>query len=96
MLAPQKITVANVSLTTAKGNITTSSVITSSEGAGIGGDISMTTDEAGSISTTNGTDPKLDSSSAAGTGGDVNLESSDVTVVTVDATGGVMQGVILP
>ena len=82
----------DVSLTTAKGNITTSSVITRSEGKGIGGDISMTTDEAGSISTTNGTDPKLDSSSATGTGGDVNLESSNVTVVTVDATGGVEGG----
>ena len=82
----------DVSFTTAKGNITTSSVITSSEGVGDGGDISMTTDEAGSISTTNGTDPKLDSSSAAGTGGDVNLESSNVTSVTVDATGGVAGG----
>ena len=82
----------NVSLTTAKGNITTSSVITSSEGTGTGGNIAMTTDEAGSIGTTNGTAPKLDSSSATGTGGDVNLESSDVTVVTVDATGGVAGG----
>ena len=82
----------NISLTTAKGNISTSSAIARSEGAGIGGDISMTTDEAGSISTTNGADPRLDSSSANGTGGDVNLESSDVTSVTVDATGGVVGG----
>ena len=82
----------NISLTTAKGNITTSSAIASSEGRGIGGDISMTTDEAGSISTTNGTDPRLDSSSARGTGEDVNLESSNVTSVTIDATGRVVGG----
>ena len=82
----------DISLTTASGNIQTSSIISRSNGAGIGGDISMTTDEAGSISTTNGTEPILDSSSADGTGGDVNLESSNVTVVTVDATGGVVGG----
>ena len=82
----------DITLTTAQGNITTSSAIASSKGSGTGGDIFMITDEGGSISTDNGTNPRIDSSSTEGTGGDVYLNSSDVTSVTVNATGGALGG----
>ena len=52
---------------------------------------SITTDEAGSISTTNG-ENKIDTTSASGTGGDVNLESSSITVGKVNARGGKVGG----
>lgn len=85
----------DVSLSTASGNIQTSSVNSSTNGAGIGGSITMTTNQNGSIDTTNGTDPRLNSSSADGDGGQVDLKSDLITVTSVNATGGLAGGDII-
>ena len=79
----------NVSLTTASGNIATSTILTRANGAGLGGDIALQTDQPGTISTTNGADPRLDSGSDLGTSGSIELESGIVNVTTADAGGGI-------
>ena len=79
----------NISLTTASGNIATSSILTRANGVGLGGDITLQTDQPGTISTSNGTDPRLDSGSDLGTSGSIELESGIVNVTTADAGGGV-------
>ncbi|WP_322745265.1 filamentous hemagglutinin N-terminal domain-containing protein [Coleofasciculus sp. LEGE 07081] len=85
----------DVTLTTADGNIQTSSILSFSNGVGLGGSITMTTNEAGSIDTSNGDAPILDSSSADGDGGKVELKSDVINVTSVNASGGVVGGDII-
>lgn len=86
----------DVSLSVADGNITTSSIIARSEGAGIGGDVSVSGNEPTKIDTTNaapdGSASMIDVSSATGTGGNVKLSAGFVVVSSTDATGSVSGG----